>query len=188
MICQKCRAELKKYAKICQRCRKNNEKVSSIVQNSISETNPKPQMLSTPQKFKFTDKSSSKVTEVSSDGVSLHVRQYKDLVIKFGEKTDTFDIADIQNITIEQKRAVSSILIAIMCLFIAGVNLSNGHILYGFLALLATFLFARADKYLVIFHKRGIVRIRNSHGGSNDLDAMLNHIRSRNPECIKVVI
>ncbi len=198
MFCQECGAELQKDAKFCPICGKNTSSVPQPVLNSAlhekieKEKNKYSQIqkLSTIQIFHFENTSGliPKHTDITSDGISLTVKQYNKVLVSFNEKSDSFDIIDIDNITQEKRRPVSSIVTSILILLCLILFAYGGQLVGAIICLVGFISMIQPDKYMVIFHKHGVARVRASFGAKSDMEKFLSFIRARNPDCVKIIL
>ncbi len=124
------------------------------------------------------------ITQITAKGTTLSVEQRKFfLFFKYGESVDQFDVEDITAIVQEKKISFSGVLDIIL-----GIICLIGGFLFGTILLVGIGIWTLKDNNMLIQHKRGGVRIRESKEYEQDRESFLAFIRQYNPDCIRTFI
>lgn len=120
------------------------------------------------------------VTNIIVDQCILDIKQHKEMFfMKYGKQGIRLDIRDITDVI--SKKKLSGLAITFIIL---GLIWAIGH-WSGFLFLLFG-LFTLKTKYLYIYFRNGYIAIPEELNYENDMSKLLEYIRIRNPDCIRI--
>lgn len=193
-FCQECGTELQEGAKFCPGCGKpcNNELTS--VQNEPATVIAKEPLkkLSVEREFHFAYVSKafnliSYHADISSDGIVLKINRYNKFfrAMKYNQKNELININDINNVVIEEKRPAIYVLWLITSLLMLIAAIFTFQPMFALIALVCIFFWSKKDKYLIIFHKYGIFKIKDSIGIDSDAQSLVDFLHQWNPDCVK---
>ena len=194
MFCQECGAELQKDAKFCPNCGKAYSNELTLNQNELFSCTAKQPLkkLSIEREFHFAYISKtfnliSYHADISSDGIVLKINRYNKFfrAIKYNQKTELININDINNVIIEEKRPAIYVLWLITSLLMLIAAIFTFQPMYALIAFVCIFFWSKKDKNLVIFHKYGILKIKESIGIDSDAQSLVDFLHQRNPDCVK---
>lgn len=121
------------------------------------------------------------ITNIVTKQNILDITQHKELCyIKYGKQSLQLDIYEITDVITKKK--VSGTTIGFM---IAGLMMVFLGVWFGWLLMLLG-LFMLKSKYLYIYFKNSYISIPEELSGNGDMDALLNHIRKYNPDCVRI--
>lgn len=136
------------------------------------------------------DSGAGTTTKIIACGNELDISRHSYyLFIKYGKKHDVVNINNITSIITERRLPFFNIVKLLVCV-LATLAFLKSSVIFGLIgfAICIFMLMHIKDNYLIIFHKHGMVRIRESRGGKEETESFLNYVRARNPDAIKVVI
>ena len=125
----------------------------------------------------------SQYTIISAKGTELSVEQSsRFLLFPYGQHADRFDVRDITAIVQEKKIAVAAVIEIILGLLGLFANPLLGALIIGF------GIWSLRDTFVIIQHRRGGIRIRETKSFGNEREDFLNYIRRYNPNCIRMFV
>lgn len=105
------------------------------------------------------------------------------LFFKWGKQSDSFDVMDVQKVTLQKKVAKLNIVLIVLGLLM--VLTGNW---WGLLTVLPAVFFMH-DKYLLIQHKNGGFRIYDAEriGANRAANEFFDYIQARNPQAMAII-
>ena len=184
MFCKYCGSNIDDGSKFCNSCGKEliSDNVSTM--SDLSELPVESKVEPFVKHWEFVTSvggSGNAYTMIDANDTTIKIEKFNSyMFFKWGQKSATFDVREINSIHQEKKMRplmVVCMSLSVLCAIIIG----------GISIIVAILCFLqRYDKSIVIQHKHGTVKITDCTGTSAEITEFFDYVRKYNPDSIRI--